>query len=252
MKAWLEGIGLTESEIATGQTTRKLQDIRGGTIPPVVFKVLRWIITSNTSYLREIEDTDELIPNVSKRWRQYRFLQASPQREALYQQNVAKMSETHKQLQTYPDIYAFHGSPVANCASLRLLLERRVMQSQGTVFCETVCISARSRMEELSVSFAVTFSRISKADHSQVTASTLVSRTRFLRILAEYDRSSSRRDIDGRLRSRLPRLEMAQWPSTDPEGLRDLPDHQRALALCLADAALRRCVSQSLSILTFG
>jgi hypothetical protein len=45
LKEWLEGAGMTESEIAVGKV-RKLGEIHEGTIPSVVWKVLRWYARS--------------------------------------------------------------------------------------------------------------------------------------------------------------------------------------------------------------
>lgn len=44
MKGWLEGDEMTGSERAIGKM-RKLSEIRGGILPPIVWKALRWCVT---------------------------------------------------------------------------------------------------------------------------------------------------------------------------------------------------------------
>lgn len=47
-----------------------------------------WIVASNTSYLKLIEEDDELIQGVPKAYRQFRLVVGSPAKEHVLQQNV--------------------------------------------------------------------------------------------------------------------------------------------------------------------
>lgn len=87
MKAWLDGDDLSESDRQLGRN-RKLVDIRGGAVSNSAWKLLQWIVASNTSYLKQIEEEDELVVGVPKSFRQFRLVVGSPAKEHLLAENV--------------------------------------------------------------------------------------------------------------------------------------------------------------------
>lgn len=66
MQKWLRAEDIPEHERAT-VGVRKLSGMRGGKdgqgppVPPSVWLILRWVIASNTSYIREIGDPDLMV-----------------------------------------------------------------------------------------------------------------------------------------------------------------------------------------------
>lgn len=72
MRDWLLGLDIKDDDVSSH--SRKLSDIKDGQIHASVWLVLRWIIGSNTSYIREIEDQDMLVRNVPKDYRQFMFI----------------------------------------------------------------------------------------------------------------------------------------------------------------------------------
>lgn len=105
MKDWLDATGLIgpERELAR---TRKLQGMRGGSISNSAWKLLRrvisfvlysfemlivwsrWIIASNTSYLKSIDHEDEKVLGIPKSYRQFRLVVGSASKEHLLAESI--------------------------------------------------------------------------------------------------------------------------------------------------------------------
>ncbi|KAI5478234.1 ubiquitin-conjugating enzyme E2 Q [Pseudohyphozyma bogoriensis] len=117
MKAWLDGDDLTDNDKQL-RRNRKLADMRGGAISNSAWKLLRWIVASNTSYLKQIEDEDELIQGIPKSYRQFRLVVGSPAKEHLLAENVKAVQVSNANARTFPTLYAWHGSAVKNWHSI--------------------------------------------------------------------------------------------------------------------------------------
>lgn len=87
MRVWLLGEDMTDDERLLNRT-RKLVDMRGGTVSISAWRLLRWIVASNTSYLKLIEDENELIQGIGKDCRQFRLVVGSPAKEHLLAESV--------------------------------------------------------------------------------------------------------------------------------------------------------------------
>ncbi|BGP40452.1 hypothetical protein JCM10450v2_004434 [Rhodotorula kratochvilovae] len=119
MRVWLSGEDLTDDERILNRT-RKLVDMRGGIVSISAWRLLRWIVASNTSYLKLIEDEDELIQGIPKEYRQFRLVVGSPAKEHLLAESVKAVQAKDTNAQKYPTLFAFHGSGVKNWSSMGL------------------------------------------------------------------------------------------------------------------------------------
>ncbi|GAA6000083.1 hypothetical protein JCM10207_006044 [Rhodosporidiobolus poonsookiae] len=128
MKVWLTGEDMTEDEKILNRT-RKLPEMRNGIVSTSAWRLLRWIVASNTSYLKQIEDDDELIQGIPKDYRQFRLIVGSPAKEHLLAESVKAAQAKDKNAVKYPTLFAFHGSGVKNWHSIL---------RQGLHFKETV------------------------------------------------------------------------------------------------------------------
>ncbi|BGP16562.1 hypothetical protein JCM10213_000526 [Rhodosporidiobolus nylandii] len=117
MKVWLTGEDMTEDERVLNRT-RKLHDMRGGIISTSAWRLLRWIVASNTSYLKQVEDEDELIQGIPKDYRQFRLVVGSPAKEHLLNESVKAAQAKNSNAQKYPTLFAWHGSSVKNWHSI--------------------------------------------------------------------------------------------------------------------------------------
>ncbi|GAA5944159.1 hypothetical protein JCM3775_001084 [Rhodotorula graminis] len=117
MRVWLLGEDMTADERLLNRT-RKLVDMRGGTISISAWRLLRWIVASNTSYLKLIEEEDELIQGIGKDCRQFRLVVGSPAKEHLLAESVKTAQIEDANAQRYPTLFAFHGSSVKNWSSI--------------------------------------------------------------------------------------------------------------------------------------
>lgn len=117
MKKWLLGENLTDAEKLMNRN-RKITDMGDGAISSSAWKLLRWIIASNTSYLKQIEDEDELINGIPKEYRQFRFVVGSPAKEHLLAENVKAAQARNANTVAYPTVFAWHGSSVKNFHSM--------------------------------------------------------------------------------------------------------------------------------------
>ncbi|KAK4700785.1 ubiquitin-conjugating enzyme E2 Q, partial [Phenoliferia sp. Uapishka_3] len=111
MQAWLNGDDLNEVDKSLSRN-RKLQDMRKGSVSNSAWKLLRWIVASNTSYLKLIEEEDELVQGVPKEYRQFRLVVGSPAKEHLLETNIAAAQAVDANALRYPTLYAWHGSAV--------------------------------------------------------------------------------------------------------------------------------------------
>ncbi|GJN90810.1 hypothetical protein Rhopal_003824-T1 [Rhodotorula paludigena] len=119
MRAWLTGEDMTEDERILNRT-RKLPDMQQGGVSISAWRLLRWIVASNTSYLKQIEDEDELIQGISKDYRQFRLVVGSPAKEHLQAESVKAAQAKNDNAVKYPTLYAWHGSSVKNWHSMGL------------------------------------------------------------------------------------------------------------------------------------
>ncbi|EJD40876.1 hypothetical protein AURDEDRAFT_115746 [Auricularia subglabra TFB-10046 SS5] len=87
-------------------------------ILPAAWGIFRWAIASCTAYLEEILDEDEMVHNIDKTWRQFRFSVGAPDAEAHFKANVDAAKREDRNAATYPSLYAFHGSPLRNWHSI--------------------------------------------------------------------------------------------------------------------------------------
>ncbi|CEQ39453.1 SPOSA6832_00978, partial [Sporobolomyces salmonicolor] len=117
MKIWLTGEDLSENDRMLSRN-RKLSDIRDGTVSSSAIKLLRWIVVSNTSYLKQIEENDELIQGVPKEYRQFRLVVGSPSKEHLLAENVKAAQTKDKNALKFGTLFAWHGSSVKNWHSI--------------------------------------------------------------------------------------------------------------------------------------
>ncbi|GAA5856066.1 hypothetical protein JCM9279_006494 [Rhodotorula babjevae] len=117
MRVWLLGEDMTDDERLLNRT-RKLVDMRGGTISISAWRLLRWIVASNTSYLKLIYEEDELIQGIGKDCRQFRLVVGSPAKEHLLAESVKAAQAEDANAQSFPTLFAFHGSSVKNWSSI--------------------------------------------------------------------------------------------------------------------------------------
>lgn len=108
MKTWLTGEDLTSEEKLMNRN-RKLIDMRNGSISHSAWRLLRFIVASNTSYLKQIDDEDELIQGIPKEYRQFRLVVGSPAKEHLLNENVKAAQARNANSVTYPTLFAWHG-----------------------------------------------------------------------------------------------------------------------------------------------
>ncbi|KZF25287.1 hypothetical protein L228DRAFT_280539 [Xylona heveae TC161] len=96
-------------------------------ISPAAMGVLRWIIASNRSCIVEVTKLDsngQITPGSHpeqqvrgmESWMQFRFAQGAPDKEARFQDSV--QNATKRLGLTYPTIFAWHGSRLANWHSI--------------------------------------------------------------------------------------------------------------------------------------
>ncbi|GAA5872831.1 hypothetical protein JCM8547_005715 [Rhodosporidiobolus lusitaniae] len=128
MKVWLTGEDMTDDERILNRT-RKLPDMRNNAISTSAWRLLRWIVASNTAELRLIEDEDELLQGVPKTHRQFRLIVGSPQKEHLLKKSVEEAQKKTSNAVKYPTLFAWHGSSTKNWHSIL---------RQGLHFKETV------------------------------------------------------------------------------------------------------------------
>ena len=134
MARFLECADLTADEQRMARK-RKLTDIRGGSVDPSAWQILRWIVASNSelrccslvrqfdtccvaSYIREITEEDMLVQGIPKGYRQFQFISGAPEKEAVLRKEIEKHQATDKNMIKYPTLYAFHGSRVCNWDSI--------------------------------------------------------------------------------------------------------------------------------------
>ncbi|SGY22977.1 BQ5605_C019g08878 [Microbotryum silenes-dioicae] len=113
MKNWLEGEGMTDEDRML-RRVRKLTDLRSDVINPSCWRLLRWIVASNTSYLKAIDEDDELVQQVPKGYRQFRLVVGSPAKEHVFSESVKDAKAKVANAARYPTLFAWHGSSVKN------------------------------------------------------------------------------------------------------------------------------------------
>ncbi|KDQ20057.1 hypothetical protein BOTBODRAFT_152662 [Botryobasidium botryosum FD-172 SS1] len=88
------------------------------TIPKAAWLLLRWCIASCTADLEELVQEEDLVQNVDPVIRQFRFSVGAPDAEAKFKAAVEEGKKTDANCNTYPILYAFHGSPLKNWHSI--------------------------------------------------------------------------------------------------------------------------------------
>ncbi|SCV71838.1 BQ2448_4532 [Microbotryum intermedium] len=117
MKNWLEGEGMTDEDRML-RRVRKLTDLRSHMIHASCWRLLRWIVASNTSYLKAIDDGDELVQQIPKYYRQFRLVVGSPAKEHAFSESVKEAMANNTNAAKYPTLFAWHGSSVKNWHSI--------------------------------------------------------------------------------------------------------------------------------------
>ncbi|BGP24987.1 hypothetical protein JCM10295v2_003907 [Rhodotorula toruloides] len=117
MRRWLLGLDMTEDERLLNKT-RKLTDMRGGKIPLSAWRLLRFIVASNTAYLKQIDDPDELVQGVPRDYRQFKLIVGSPLKEHMFTESVKAAQAKDRNAVTYPTLFAWHGSATKNWHSI--------------------------------------------------------------------------------------------------------------------------------------
>lgn len=117
MRAWLLGENMTADERMM-RRTRKLVDMRDKSISPSAWRLLRFIVASNTSYLKQIEEEDELVQGVPAEYRQFRFIVGDPAKEHRLAESIKTAQQIDANAVAYPTLYAWHGSSVKNWHSI--------------------------------------------------------------------------------------------------------------------------------------
>jgi hypothetical protein len=82
-------------------------------IDPLLFPLLKWIITSNRSHLRLLAKED-FIPQLGSKF-QFILLSSSPAKELMFQQTKKSIASSSGKA---PSVFAFHGSPIGNWHSI--------------------------------------------------------------------------------------------------------------------------------------
>lgn len=141
MRDWLLGINLSEIETFSTKP-RTLKEMKEASIPYAAWKLVRWIVASNTAYLKLIEEEDELVQGVPTSYRQctfslppsssfdderradempgeiVRLVVGSPAKEHLLKKAIESASAIDANAARYPTLFAFHGSSVKNWHSI--------------------------------------------------------------------------------------------------------------------------------------
>lgn len=117
MREWLLGQDMSSDERIM-QRTRKLVDMQQGTISKSAWRLLRFIVASNTSYLKQIEDEDELVQGVPAEYRQFRFIVGDPAKEHRLRESIKLAQQDDPNAVAYPTLYAWHGSSAKNFHSI--------------------------------------------------------------------------------------------------------------------------------------
>ncbi|GAA6028379.1 hypothetical protein JCM8097_007003 [Rhodosporidiobolus ruineniae] len=117
MKVWLTGEDMTDDERMLNRT-RKLSEMRGGSISTSAWRLLQWIVASNTSHLKLIEEEDELLQGIPKDHRQFRLIVGSPAKEHLLSESIKAAQARNANAVKYPTLHAWHGSATKNFHSI--------------------------------------------------------------------------------------------------------------------------------------
>lgn len=117
MRAWLLGEDMTLQDRLMHRT-RKLSEMRNRSVSVSAWRLLRFIVASNTSYLKHIEDQDELVQGIPPEYRQFRFVVGDPAKEHRLAESIKKAQKDDPNAVKYPTLLAWHGSSVRNWHSI--------------------------------------------------------------------------------------------------------------------------------------
>ncbi|KAK7457902.1 hypothetical protein VKT23_010249 [Stygiomarasmius scandens] len=106
-----------ERKVKPGKSKPKLKEMDPN-ILPAAWLVLRWIVGSCTADLEEITSGEEHIKNTDASWRQFRFTVGAPDAEAKFKAAVQEAQTKSTNAQTFPSLFAWHGSPLRNWHSI--------------------------------------------------------------------------------------------------------------------------------------
>ncbi|BGP08426.1 hypothetical protein JCM10049v2_004273 [Rhodotorula toruloides] len=117
MRRWLLGLDMTDDERLLNKI-RKLTDMRDGKVPLSAWRLLRFIVASNTAYLKQIDDPDELVQGVPCDYRQFKLIVGSPLKEHLFTESVKAAQAKDSNAVQFPTLFAWHGSATKNWHSI--------------------------------------------------------------------------------------------------------------------------------------
>ncbi|KAI8811772.1 hypothetical protein BJ742DRAFT_795451 [Cladochytrium replicatum] len=99
-----------EKLVATSLSVKDLCD----TVDPLCYPLLRWIVGSNRSFLRELSDPDEKLTELGENYMQFKMVMGSPEKESLF----GLEREKFRHNDNGKPLWAWHGSPLKNWHSI--------------------------------------------------------------------------------------------------------------------------------------
>ena len=84
------------------------------TVPRGAWATLRWIVASNTSYLKETAYDERITSLKDADYLQFKFVVGSPMKEAAFEKASAAAATRSSHTALHPTILAWHGSPARN------------------------------------------------------------------------------------------------------------------------------------------
>ncbi|KAI8921387.1 hypothetical protein DFJ77DRAFT_161875 [Powellomyces hirtus] len=102
-----------DQKILERQTTLTLRPILDK-IDPLIYPLLRWIICSNRSFIKELRRPEEKVANVGAGQLQFKMIMSNPEKEELFVKNQRQWAGNT----AVKSLWAFHGSPLCNWHSI--------------------------------------------------------------------------------------------------------------------------------------
>ncbi|KAJ3022703.1 hypothetical protein HKX48_005473 [Thoreauomyces humboldtii] len=104
---------LEERRLMERQTSLTLRPILDP-IDPLIYPLLRWIICSNRSFIKELSKPEEKITGLGTGLMQFKMIMSHPEKE----EKFAKAQKTFASEAEVESLWAFHGSPLYNWHSI--------------------------------------------------------------------------------------------------------------------------------------
>lgn len=82
------------------------------------WRILRWIVASNSSYIKQVSPAERITSISSSEYRQFRFVAGSPEHEVAFGESLKAAQERSPHTKSYPTIFAWHGSASRNWHSI--------------------------------------------------------------------------------------------------------------------------------------